>query len=92
LARHWIIRDAMGEQREVRGSGVVGMQPWIQPSDSFEYMSGCPLATEWGTMEGTYSMRTEAGEVFEAQIGRFFLTRNAAPLSLLDQPLEVPAP
>ncbi len=85
LARHWTIRDARGEVREVRGAGVVGMQPWIQPGKSFEYMSGCPLTTEWGTMEGTYSMQTQDGQAFEAQIGRFFLAQTAGPLSLLDQ-------
>ncbi len=85
VARHWIIRDARGELREVRGPGVVGMQPWIQPGQSFEYTSGCPLSTAWGTMEGSYTMHDAEGAAFEAEIGRFFLAQSAAPLSQLDR-------
>lgn len=57
LHRHWIILDADGERRDVRGAGVVGRQPILRPGQSFEYHSGCPLETSWGTMEGTYTFR-----------------------------------
>ncbi|MEM7306079.1 MAG: Co2+/Mg2+ efflux protein ApaG [Planctomycetota bacterium] len=83
LTRHWVIRDANGDKREVRGPGVVGEHPDLAPGESFEYMSGCPLATEWGTMEGSYRMRREDGSEFDAHIGRFFLARNVAPIASL---------
>ena len=83
LSRHWIIRDADGNQREVKGPGVVGEHPDLAPGETFVYMSGCPLATEWGTMEGTYRMRRDDGSEFDAAIGRFFLARNVAPLPSL---------
>jgi len=73
LSRHWIIRDANNELREVRGQGVVGEQPRLEPGESFQYVSGCPLGTSWGTMEGSYEMQREDGETFRARIGRFFL-------------------
>ena len=83
LTRHWVIRDASGDQREVKGPGVVGEHPDLAPGESFEYMSACPLTSDWGTMEGTYRMRREDGEEFEAHIGRFFLARNTAPITTL---------
>jgi ApaG protein len=57
LERHWIILDADGDRRDVRGSGVVGQRPILQPGQSFDYRSGCPLSTPWGTMEGTFTFR-----------------------------------
>lgn len=83
VSRHWIIRDAFNEMREVRGPGVVGKNPRLEPGQSFEYTSGCPLSTEWGTMEGSYLMKRDDGATFEAEIGRFFLAPNVAPLSAL---------
>jgi ApaG protein len=83
LSRHWVIRDAHNETREVRGPGVVGEQPELAPGASFEYMSRCPLRTEWGTMEGSYRFVRPDGTFFDANIGRFFLARTAAPLSAL---------
>lgn len=83
LARHWVIRDANGDVREVKGPGVIGEHPDLAPGESFEYMSACPLATTWGTMEGSYRMCREDEVEFEAQIGRFFLARNTAPLAHL---------
>lgn len=80
LGRHWVIVDALGEQREVRGPGVVGKQPDLSPGGSFEYVSGCQLTTEWGTMEGSYRMVRPDGSQFEASIGRFFLAPNVDPL------------
>lgn len=80
LSRHWVITDAHGDVQEVKGAGVVGAQPRLAPGESFEYMSGCPLPTEWGTMEGTYQMERDDGRSFEVKIGRFFLAPNVAPL------------
>lgn len=73
LSRHWVILDADNNRQDVRGPGVVGEQPKLSPGESFEYVSGCPLPTSWGTMEGSYTMQRESGERFEAAIGRFFL-------------------
>jgi ApaG protein len=83
MRRHWIVRDAHGDIREVKGPGVVGEFPDLAPGESFEYVSGCPLQTEWGTMEGSYRMRRPDGREFEALIGRFFLAPNVAPLASL---------
>jgi ApaG protein len=73
LSRHWIITDADGEVEEVRGPGVIGRQPALQPGEEFEYTSGCPLGTQFGTMQGTYQMVTRAGEEFEVEIAPFVL-------------------
>jgi ApaG protein len=74
LSRHWIITDAMGEVREVRGPGVVGKQPVLEPGESFEYTSGCDLTTPFGTMRGTYQMVSSEREDFEIEIPAFTLT------------------
>lgn len=74
LTRHWIITDATGHIEEVRGPGVVGEQPMLEPGESFEYTSGCPLTTPFGTMKGTYQMVTSRGERFDAQIAEFELS------------------
>jgi len=74
MRRHWYIFDANGTKREVEGEGVVGLQPVIQPGESHEYVSGCNLKSEFGTMEGTYQMkRMIDGEYFDAVIPRFSL-------------------
>jgi ApaG protein len=78
LSRHWIIIDADGDRHEVKGPGVVGETPIIEPGDSHTYSSFCPLETPWGTMEGTYQMRDDSGEEFDAVIGRFVLTTDSA--------------
>lgn len=78
LSRHWVITDATGQVREVQGDGVVGKQPVLEPGDSFEYTSGCPLDTPFGTMEGTYQMIREDGSHFEARIARFDLSQPRA--------------
>jgi ApaG protein len=83
LSRHWIILDAENDRREVRGEGVIGEQPVLQPGQSFEYVSGCTMPTEWGTMEGTYQLIREDGEVFDAAIGRFFLAPSASPIAAM---------
>jgi ApaG protein len=73
VSRHWIITDANGRVEEVRGPGVVGEQPILEPGDSFEYSSACPLATSFGTMHGTYQMVTRGGDEFDAEIAPFTL-------------------
>jgi ApaG protein len=78
VSRHWIIRDATGKVEEVRGPGVVGEQPVLEPGDQFEYTSGCPLSTPFGSMEGTYQMVTEGGSHFDAEIARFELREPGA--------------
>jgi ApaG protein len=74
LSRHWIITDAVGEVKEVRGPGVVGEQPVLAPGEQFEYTSGCPLTTPFGSMRGTYQMETKNHERFEVEIAQFVLT------------------
>ncbi len=74
LNRHWIITNSAGAREEVKGPGVVGEQPTLEPGESFEYNSFCPLDTSQGTMEGTYEMVTDEGESFQAQIPLFTLT------------------
>lgn len=78
LSRHWIIRNGAGRVEEVEGPGVVGEQPILDPGDTFEYTSGCPLDTPFGSMEGTYSMVTEEGTRFEAEVARFELRQPQA--------------
>jgi ApaG protein len=73
LRRHWVIIDAEGRREEVRGPGVVGETPRLEPGQAFKYQSFCPLKTPWGTMEGGYTFQRDDGETFEARIGRFYL-------------------
>src|SRR3954468_3167088 len=70
-SRHWVITDAEGHVEEVKGQGVIGEQPRLAPGDGFKYTSYCPLATSWGTMEGTYQFEREDGSLFDVKIGRF---------------------
>ena len=74
LSRHWIITDAMGDVKEVRGPGVIGKKPTLEPGESFEYTSGCPLTTPFGSMRGTYQMVTTDKERFDIEIPLFTLT------------------
>lgn len=71
VSREWIITDGRGVSHEVRGEGVVGEQPVIEPRESFDYVSGCPLTTPTGSMEGRYFMVAADGSSFEAAIPRF---------------------
>ena len=73
ISRHWIVTDALGRTEEVRGPGVVGQQPRIMPGQSFEYESGCPLATSFGSMKGQYHMVCDSGENFSVEVPEFFL-------------------
>ena len=73
LSRHWYITDANNEVEEVEGPGVVGLQPVIDPGESFQYSSGAIIETETGTMHGSYRMVTDAGESFDVPIPMFLL-------------------
>jgi ApaG protein len=72
-SRRWVITDALGHVEEVRGAGVVGEQPTIQPGDSYSYASGCPLGTASGSMVGGYHMSGADGRMFEVAIPAFSL-------------------
>jgi ApaG protein len=74
VSRHWIITDANNSVEEVRGEGVVGEQPVLQPGQSFEYTSGCPLPTPVGSMRGSYQCVADDGTAFEAAIPEFVLS------------------
>jgi ApaG protein len=74
VSRHWIITDSQGLVQEVRGLGVVGAQPLLQPGERFEYTSGTSIATPVGTMRGAYQMVAEDGTRFEAPIPEFTLS------------------
>jgi ApaG protein len=74
LSRHWIITDANSHVQEVKGKGVVGEQPVIKPGQSFEYTSGTVLATQVGTMFGSYRMQVLDGEEFAVPIPQFVLS------------------
>ena len=77
VSREWTIGDGRGAIQEVQGEGVVGEQPVIEPGGSFDYVSGCPLATSSGWMEGRYQMVSSDGRVFAVAIPRFPLTAPA---------------
>ena len=79
VSRHWIITDATGEVRHVRGPGVVGETPVLDPGEAFEYRSACPLPTSLGAMHGTFQMEVEGGEGFDAEVAPFTL---ADPMEL----------
>jgi len=74
ISRHWIITDSEHQVQEVKGLGVVGQQPLLQPGESFEYTSGTSLATAVGTMRGTYQMVAADGTAFDADIPLFTLS------------------
>ena len=73
ISRHWIITDANNHVQEVKGLGVVGAQPLLQPNQQFEYTSGTLLATPVGSMRGTYQIVAEDGTMFDAVIESFTL-------------------
>jgi len=74
LARHWVITDARGNVHDVRGQGVVGDTPRIEPGESYDYVSGCPLETSSGAMAGEFHMVDEQGSTFDIQIPAFDLS------------------
>ena len=73
ISRHWLITDSAGAVQEVKGLGVVGHQPLLQPGQSFQYTSGCRLPTPSGTMQGSYFCVADDGERFETAIEPFLL-------------------
>lgn len=73
LTRHWVITDGRGARHSVEGEGVIGEQPTIMPGGSYDYVSGCPLATPTGAMQGNYHVVTADGEGFDVAIPRFAL-------------------
>lgn len=75
INRHWTIVDGTGHTEEVHGPGVVGEQPVLEPGQSFEYTSGCPLPTPFGSMAGTFEMIRRDGTQFEAEVALFQLIR-----------------
>ena len=77
VSRQWTISDGRGAEHEVQGEGVVGEQPMIEPGGSFDYVSGCPLTTPTGTMEGHYQMVAADGTRFPIEIPRFPLVAPA---------------
>ena len=79
MSRHWVITNALGAKEEVRGPGVVGLQPKIQPGQTFEYDSACHLPTNTGSMSGRYYFVAESGQSFSVEIPEFYLV---APLAL----------
>ena len=76
IARHWIITNELNHVDEVKGLGVVGRQPLLQPGESFEYSSGCQLRTPTGTMQGTFLCVNHEGETFEVEVPLFVLQMN----------------
>ena len=81
-SRFWRITDGFGRVQEVRGPGVVGEQPVIQPGTAYEYTSGTPLATPSGIMVGTYTVEAEDGESFDVAIPAFSLDSPHQPIRL----------
>lgn len=73
MTRHWIITDAHGQTQEVKGEGVVGEQPHLQPGESFQYTSGAVLTTPIGSMHGSYQMITDEGDYLHVEIPPFSL-------------------
>ena len=80
LSRRWLITDGRGERHRVEGEGVVGVQPLIEPDGSYDYVSGCPLDTPNGSMEGSYRMVDADGRTFDVTIPRFLLIGPAVAL------------
>jgi len=68
LSRHWDIRDGLGRKKVIDGEGVIGKKPVINPGQSYEYKSYCPLKTEFGFMNGFYTMKDDDGNLFKTSI------------------------
>ena len=73
LSRHWDIKDGLGRKKSVNGEGVIGKKPIINPGEYYEYKSYCPLKTEFGSMDGFYTMKDENGNLFKTVIPNFGL-------------------
>ena len=81
-SRHWMITNAHGEFTEVKGPGVIGKEPFLEPGESFTYTSGAPLNTPSGMMGGSYQMESDKGERFDIEIPTFSLDRPNSSVSL----------
>ena len=77
ISREWLIINADGDETDVRGPGVIGEQPYLEPGQTFEYSSFCILDTVFGTMEGFYYMERDGGDMEKVKIERFYLSTNA---------------
>jgi ApaG protein len=73
ISRHWKITDALGRSKQVKGPGVIGQTPRLEPGQAFEYTSGTPLSTPSGFMGGSYQMVSDTGENFDIEIPTFSL-------------------
>ncbi len=73
VSRHWVITNGDGQVEHVRGAGVVGHQPTLRAQEGFQYVSGCPLNTPFGSMRGTYQIVAQDGTLFDAAIAEFSL-------------------
>jgi len=73
ISRHWIMTDGNDKTQEVKGMGIVGIQPYLQPGESYQYTSGTVIETVVGTMQGSYQMQAEDGTLFDAIILPFTL-------------------
>ena len=73
LSRHWDIKDGLGRKKVIDGEGVIGKKPFINPGESYEYRSYCPLKTEFGSMDGFYTMKDDDGNLFKTLIPNFGL-------------------
>jgi ApaG protein len=81
ISRHWVFQDERGHSEEVKGLGVVGQQPLLQPGESFQYTSGCRLRAPSGTMRGSYFFVAEDGQRFDGPIGIVVLESSNSDLS-----------
>ena len=72
-SRHWVITNSHGTEEHVRGAGVVGEEPRLEPGETFRYTSGAPLDTAFGAMHGSYQMERDDGSTFEAEVAPFDL-------------------
>lgn len=79
LTRHWTIINANGDTNDIKGDGVVGEFPFLKPGETYEYFSFTKLDTDWGTMEGKYTMEKDDKEKIEVAIGRFYLVAEEVP-------------
>jgi ApaG protein len=75
ISRHWLIRNGKKEENEVRGEGVVGEKPFIEPGESYQYTSFCPITTPTGNMRGKFKFKNEADLDFWVPIPLFFLRK-----------------
>lgn len=73
MSRHWIITDGNEKVQEVKGAGVIGLQPKLESGESFQYSSGAVIDTQVGIMQGSYRMLDEEGQYFNAEIPAFKL-------------------